>query len=59
MGNLVEAEGVDRVKEAWELVSITVRGDCGIIHPTFEDWQRCHVCDAIIKRNTAASRHCR
>lgn len=56
MGNLVEAKEEDRVKEAWEWVTITVRGDCGIVHPSVEDWQRCRVCDAIIQRNIAAAR---
>lgn len=56
MGNLVEAKGEDRVKEAWEMVTITVRGDCGKVHPSFKDWQDCQVCDAIIRRNVAAGR---
>lgn len=28
---------------------ITVKGDCGRIHPSFEDWQACSVCDAILR----------
>jgi hypothetical protein len=30
-------------------VKATVLGDCGIIHPSFEHWQECEVCGAILR----------
>lgn len=31
------------------IMQATVLGDCGKVHPTFEDWQRCEQCGAAIK----------
>lgn len=32
------------------VVKITVMGDCGIVHPTFEDWQQCQVCERFLQQ---------
>jgi hypothetical protein len=31
-------------------VRISVRGDCGVIHPSFEDWQACKSCERSLAR---------
>lgn len=33
-----------------QAIEITVKGDCGIIHQSFEQWQACKVCEWHIKR---------
>ncbi len=30
---------------------VTVIGDCGKVHASFEEWQQCKLCEAIIARN--------
>ena len=37
-------------------VKMTVLGDCGRIHPSFEDWQKCAECERILKHNLFLSR---
>ncbi len=29
---------------------ISVRGDCGIVHPSFEDWMTCKACERSLAR---------
>jgi len=32
-------------------IILPVRGDCGIVHPSFKDWQDCKACGAILERS--------
>jgi hypothetical protein len=40
------AELGERPNDAPHLI-ITVRGNCGTVHPSIEDWQKCETCRAI------------
>lgn len=31
-------------------IILTVRGDCGKIHSSFEEWQKCQVCESVLVR---------
>jgi len=46
----VKADGPDSVTAGLN-VRITVSGDCGRIHASFEDWQRCQVCERVLQNN--------
>ena len=35
------------------VVRCTVRGDCGIVHPSFEEWQKCRTCERILWQRLA------
>lgn len=49
MSEMVEQPKRPTIANSETVVSITVKGDCGKVHASVDEWDKCEACAAILK----------